>query len=46
MRRLAQGHISDYLKRESFESCNFWGMIRQQLYPTQTKIMEDLCSTP
>ena len=42
MCRLAQGNTADNLKRETFEGCDFWGMIRQQLYPTQSQVMKDL----
>src|SRR6266545_5563997 len=44
MRGLAQRHIAHYLKREPFKSCDFGGMVRQQLYTTEAKVMKYLRS--
>ena len=42
MRGLAQGHVANNLQRETFQSCNFGGMVRQQLYTTQAQVMKYL----
>src|SRR6266511_4553938 len=42
MRGLAQRHIAHHLKREPFKSCDFGGMVRQQLYTTEAKVMKYL----
>ena len=42
MRGLAQGHIADNLERETFKSCDFGGMVRQQLYTTEAQVMKYL----
>src|SRR6266550_5812336 len=44
MRGLAQGDVANNFERESFQSCYFWGMVRQQLYTTQAQVMKYLCS--
>src|SRR2546425_1871322 len=44
MRGLPKWHIADHLKRETFKSSYFGGMVRQQLYTTQSQVMKDLCA--
>src|SRR5882724_997447 len=42
MRGLAQRDIAHDLERKPFKSCDFGGMIRQQLYTTEAKVMKYL----
>src|SRR6266404_1354417 len=44
MRRLTQGDVVNHFERKPFQSCYFWGMIRQQLYTTQAQVMKYLRS--
>src|SRR6185295_14803885 len=42
MRGLAQRHAAHNLKLETFKGCDFGGMVRQQLYTTEPKVMKYL----
>ena len=42
MRRLAQRHAAYNLKLETFKGCDFGGVVRQQLYTTEPKVMKYL----
>jgi len=42
MRGLAQRHIAHNLECEPFKSCDFGGMVRQQLYTTESQVMKYL----
>src|SRR5882724_2159259 len=44
MRRLAEGDVANNFERKTFQSCYFWGVIRQQLYTTQAQVMKYLRS--
>ncbi len=42
MRGLAQRNVSNDFKRKAFQGCDLGGMVRQQLYTTQPKVMKYL----
>ena len=42
MRGLSQRNISNNFKRKAFQGCDLGGMVRQQLYTTQAKVMKYL----